>query len=99
MFLTVREKHPDIPIIILSRPNFKLSDEDARYKVIKKTYDNAIARGDDNVYYIPGRELMRLCGYEGTVDNCHPTDLGFYSMAQVLIEQIEEIIAKGKLKP
>ena len=99
MFLAVREKHPNIPIIILSRPNFKISDEDARYKVIKKTYDNAIARGDDNVYYIPGRELMRLCGDEGTVDNCHPTDLGFYSMAQVLGEEIEKIITEGKLKP
>ncbi len=98
MFLAVREKHPDIPIIILSRPNFKISDEDARYKVIKKTYENALARGDDNVYYIPGRELMRLCGDEGTVDDCHPTDLGFYSMAQRLSVEIEKIIASGKVK-
>ena len=98
MFLTVREKHPDIPIIILSRPNYKVPDDDARCKVIKKTYENAVARGDDNVYYVSGKELMALCGAEGTIDNIHPNDLGFFSMAQTLTPVIERIIAEGKLK-
>ena len=98
MFLAVREKHPDIPIIILSRPNYKVPDDDARCKVIKKTYENAVARGDDNVYYVSGKELMALCGAEGTIDNIHPNDLGFFSMAQTLTPVIEKIIADGKLK-
>jgi hypothetical protein len=46
-------------------------------------------RGDRNVYFLNGDDLTELCGNEGTVDNCHPTDLGFASMANALIRLIE----------
>ena len=59
-------------------------------RVIKKTYDNAVANGDKNVYFILGSDLMVLCGNEGTVDGTHPTDYGFASMAKVLGDLIEE---------
>lgn len=98
MFLTVREKHPDIPIIILTRPNYKIPDGDARSAVIKKTYENAIARGDDNVYYLCGKELMALCGDEGTIDDIHPNDLGFYSMVEALSPMIDKIITEKKIR-
>ncbi len=91
MFKIVREKHPNIPIIIMSRPKYPLGDiEKARVEVVKRTYDNAIATGDKNVYYLSGKELMALCGNEGTVDGTHPTDFGFASMAKALGDLIEE---------
>jgi len=37
---------------------------------------------------------MRLAGEEGTVDRIHPTDLGFYSMAQGFISVIEKFLNK-----
>lgn len=93
MFKIIREKNPTLPIIILSRPKFSLcTSEEERFKVIEKTYNNAKANGDENVYIIKGTKLMELVGYEGTVDNCHPNDMGFYSMAQTLIPQIKEIL-------
>ena len=94
MFLRIRETHPDTPIVIMSRPIFTLTDNDKRYMVIKKTYDNAVARGDKNVYYIPGYELMSICEAEGTVDGTHPTDLGFFAMANRLSEVIDKILEK-----
>lgn len=91
MFKIVREKHPDIPIIIMSRPKYPLSDiEKARVAEVYKTYENAVKAGDKNVYYLSGKELMALCGTEGTVDGCHPTDFGFASMAKALGDLIEE---------
>jgi len=91
MFKTIREKNPDLPVIMMSRPKFRLdSNEEKRLEIIKKTYENAKAAGDKNVYFIDGRDLCKLCGDEGTVDNCHPTDLGFFSMAQVLGDFIQE---------
>ena len=90
MFKAIRETHPDIPIIILSAPKF-IRDEkmETRFKIIKKTYDNAVANGDKNVYFIEGKELMKYCGNEGTVDGAHPTDFGFASMAKVLGDFME----------
>lgn len=93
MFLAIREKHPDLPIIMMSMPNYTLTPEKThRMQIIKRTYDNALARGDRNVYFIPGPTLMEYAGNEGTVDGTHPSDLGFYSMAQALTCVMRDII-------
>ncbi len=92
-FKIIREKNPDLPILMLSRPKFKLTDdEEKRFEIIEKTYKNAKANGDRNVYLIKGTKLMEKVGFEGTVDNCHPTDLGFASMGDVIGEEIKKIL-------
>jgi hypothetical protein len=93
MFLKVRDNHPNIPIIIMNRPKYYLNEEEeARRDIIVQTYQNAINAGDKNVYFIDGRELMKFAGNEGTVDNCHPNDLGFESMAQAMITLLKKIL-------
>lgn len=93
MFKIIRKSNPDLPIILLSRPKFILTeDEKERLNIIKATYGNAIKNGDKNVYFIDGRKLMGLAENEGTVDNCHPNDLGFMSMARVLGDALEKIL-------
>ena len=62
-----------------------------RVDIAKATYENAVAAGDKNVYFIPGYELMEFAGEEGTVDLCHPTDLGFASMTKRLSAELEKI--------
>ncbi len=92
MFLEIRRQQPHLPIIMMSRPKaFYNQEEEARFAIIKATYENAIAKGDTNVYLIDGRTLMQIAHAEGTVDLCHPTDLGFFSMAQALIKQFKHI--------
>ncbi len=93
MFLTIREHHPDLPIVILSRPKYKLNEvEKQRLAVIKKTYTDAVAAGDRNTYFIDGPTLMKHAKTDGTVDGCHPNDLGFYSMAKALIPLLMHIL-------
>ena len=92
MFKAIRQAHPNIPIIIMTRPHFSVTENGERYKIMRKTYDNAKAGGDNNVYFLDGKQLMAIAGYEGTVDNCHPTDLGFYSMAVAVGDVIEGFI-------
>ena len=93
MFLEIREANPTLPIIIMSRPKYYLNDDDiSRYEIIKSTYENAISRGDKNVYLIDGPSLMRLAEGNGTVDGCHPTDLGFFSMAKEIIRVMNKIL-------
>ncbi len=90
-FNIIRKAHPELPVIMMPRPAiFKCNDDDRRRAVIEKTYNRAIAAGDKNVYYITSAELCALCGDEGTVDGCHPTDFGFNSMARAIIEVIEK---------
>ncbi len=84
MFLKIREKNPDLPIIFASRPRVNLDDEEKkRLKIIKRTYKNALSRGDKNVYFIDGSKMFKNFGGDElcTVDGCHPNDLGFYAMS------------------
>lgn len=92
MFKAIRNENPELPIVIMSRPKFNLTEEEQqRMHIIETTYKNALSSGDKNVYLINGRMLTELCADEGTVDNCHPTDFGFASIAKALGDVIEKI--------
>lgn len=91
MFQIVRKANPELPIIMMARPKYYLNqEEEERRKIIEQTYQNAISAGDQNVYYISSRELMEYCGNNGTIENTHPNDYGFFSMAKALGDLIEK---------
>ena len=69
---------------ILTKDSFLTDEEKERFEIIEKTYLNALKKGDKNVYLIDGKALMKEAENDGTVDGCHPNDLGFYSMAKAV---------------
>ena len=94
IYEAVRQANPDIPIIMMARPYFfseEQNERDLRNRIIKDTYNYAVENGDKNVYFISSRELFELCEDNGTVDGCHPTDFGFYSMAQAMIKILDKL--------
>jgi hypothetical protein len=94
MFLKIREKNPKLPIVMITRPRSRPDpDRDARKEIIKRTYDNAVSRGDKNVYILYGSDLFDGLKHEYTIDDCHPTDLGLWFMAQGIIPTLRKIIS------
>lgn len=85
LYLAIREKHPDIPYVMVTRPSdcFKPAERAARFAIVKKTYENALARGDKNVYFVSGYDFFpkHLRGMDSS-DATHPSDIGFYFMAK-----------------
>lgn len=93
MYDIIRKANPTLPIVLMSRPKYELSEEEKlRFAVIKKTYEDARAKGDKNIYLLDGTALMALAKYDGTVDGCHPNDLGFASMAKAVGDLLEKIL-------
>lgn len=93
MFKIIRDANPDLPIIILSRPKCNLIlEEKKRLEVVKTTYNNAVKNGDKNVYFISGQELMAISGDDGVIDRCHPSDYGFYSMAEAISKTLARLL-------
>lgn len=93
-FLRIREKNPTVPVIMISAPCIATEDDrNQRRDVIRATYENAVKRGDKNVYFIDGGHL-----YDGpladscTVDGVHPNDLGFYRMAQSILTVLKKAL-------
>lgn len=97
-FDRIRERHPDLPIIMMTRPSEVYNDEmKARREVVKATYQAALEAGDSNVYFIDGESFYgesdrNLC----SVDNCHPNDLGFFRMASVIRPVLETALKSSK---
>lgn len=92
----IRERKPDIPIIMMSSPDFDYAPDKAqRREVIKETYTCAVKNGDKNVYFVDGETFFgskdRHCC---TSDTTHPNDLGHYKMANVLEPVIKQILEK-----
>ena len=85
MYKTVRKYKPDIPYIIITRPNYWTEPENngKRNKIMYATYEYAKQNGDDRVYFIDGKSLFEGDCYRNcTKDGCHPNDLGAYRMAE-----------------
>lgn len=97
-YLRVREVLPKLPIVMISRPDFDGNIEDSirRREVIQTSYQKALDRGDENVYFIDGEELFGTYGRaECTIDGCHPTGLGFMRMAEKIYPVLKQILHKN----
>lgn len=93
VYKTVRAKHPDIPIIMITAPKYSMPKGfEERKSIIKQTYDNAKAAGDKNVYIIYGDSFFGEIGDDFSVDNVHPTDLGFDYMVKAICPVIKNAL-------
>ncbi len=95
LYKAYRDAHPTTPIVLISKPNYAGDPpmNEARFAVIKQTYERAKAEGDTKVYLIEGKSFFGEEWHLCMVDNCHPTDLGFYRMAQVIGKLVNELIS------
>ena len=98
-FKIVRAAHPTAPVIFCSRPNFFENPAESilRRDIILQTYQNARKAGDENVYFVNGESYFGAFGAECcTVDCCHPTDLGFFRMAERIYSVVQSILNRGR---
>ncbi len=86
-FATIRTARPDLPVVMVGRPDFdgNPADSRARREIIRGTYDQARANGDARVLFVDGETLFGASDRDAcTVDGCHPNDLGFMRMAEAI---------------
>lgn len=96
-FQIIRQKHPTLPIVIITKPDFDSNPvvNARRREIIHKTYENAVAAGDKHVYFVDGQTLFGdtdrdLCTMEG----CHPNALGFLRMADRIEPVLRQALAE-----
>lgn len=90
----VREKNPDLPIIMMTRPKYRLNaDELARNAAVRENFEDALKRGDTKVSFLDGRTLFDPFIRENAlVDGIHPSDAGFASIARCVYNEIIKYI-------
>ena len=77
----LRAKRPDVPIVMAERCDVFCRPQNSQDKYIRALYEKLVAEGWKNLVYLP-KDNMYPGDFEGTVDGCHPNDLGMMSMAK-----------------
>ena len=109
LYEAVRAAHPDIPIVILSKPIFTVGldnvspfyEDEKRIELIKETYNKALASGDKNVYFINGYEdyfPQRALADVFTNDFANANDTGMYFMATAIYNKLAPALEAVKEK-
>ena len=102
LYETIRAKNPDVPYIMITRPDYwtlPLEQEGIlkRRDVIMSSYLKARASGDKNVYFIDGLSFnVSPSQYENTVDSVHPNDMGFVRMAEGIGTVVRHALEKKR---
>ena len=104
-YRAIRSKNPDVPIVMASRPDYwtrnytleyyTVADNEKRRRLIEDNYRRALAEGDRNVYFVDGSEMYpEELRDECSSDGCHPTDLGYYFMANAFEKVLRPLLEK-----
>ena len=77
----LRAKRPGVPIVMAEQCDVFMKGPSDKDKFIRALYEKLVAEGWTNLVYLPKTD-MYTGDTEGTVDGCHPNDLGMQSMAK-----------------
>ena len=94
VYRKIREKNPDIPYFMITRPDFYFNENCiSRRDVVMKSYLSARDSGDKNVYFIDGSAFFNGEKAEDlTLDLTHPNDEGFRRMATYIGDVIAKVM-------
>ena len=104
LYEIIREKNPNLPYVMITRPNYWYCRTDRepilkRRDIVMSSYLKARAAGDKNVYFIDGMSFfVEPHQYDFTVDGIHPNDAGFVRMADSIGTVIKHILEKENEK-
>lgn len=98
-----RETHPHVPILVVSKfpyageiVNKQLyNDRVERLQFQRELIQELQEKGDSDITFMEGTDLLGAYGKEGTVDGIHPNDLGFMSMAEKLEPVLRDVIKRS----
>lgn len=97
---TLRKAHPETPILLLSRISFwqachsaaALAKQEELRDVMIRFYADTRRAGDGNLHFADGEALIRYGEDLAYVDGVHPTDHGFWLMAERLAPVLRKIL-------
>ena len=94
LYEKIREKHPDIPYFMITKPDFRFEKDSLdRRAVVMESYLEAYNSGDKNVYFIDGSAFFNGTDISDlTLDGCHPNDEGFGRMAAYIGDVIAKVM-------
>ena len=87
----LRAKRPGVPIVMAEQCDVYMNGPCDKDKFMRKLYEKLVAEGWKNLVYLP-KDGMYTGDCEGTVDGCHPNDIGMESMSKAFGKAVREAL-------
>ena len=87
----LRAKRPGVPIVMAEQCDVFAKGPNDKDKFIRALYEKLVAEGWKDLVYLP-KDEMYSGDTEGTVDGCHPNDIGMASMAKAFGKAVKKAL-------
>ena len=91
----LRAKRPDVPIVMAEQSDVFCAGPNDKDRFIRALYEKLKAEGWQKLVYLPKTDMFSGDG-EGTVDGCHPNDLGMATLATAFGRAVREALATAR---
>ncbi len=88
----LRAKRPHVPIVMAEQCDVFMGPPNEKDRFIRRLYEKLLVEGWKNLVYLPKDGMFTGDG-DGTVDGCHPNDLGMESMARAFGEAVGKALS------
>ena len=87
----LRAKRPGVPIVMAEQCDVYMKGANDKDKFMRRLYEKLVAEGWKDLVYM-SKEGMYTGDCEGTVDGCHPNDIGMESMSKAFGKAVREAL-------
>lgn len=87
----LRQTHPDTPILLVEDSSFRNVCPTEKGRLLRGILEKLQGEGIKGLHFVSS-EGMLGADTEGTVDGCHPNDLGMLRMAEAVVKPLRGIL-------
>jgi len=92
MVRRLRAARPTTPILLVEDSQVRNLVPTAKGKLLRGILDQLKAEGVPGLHFLSAEGMLGTDG-EGTVDGCHPNDLGFARQAEAYVKALQPLLA------
>jgi hypothetical protein len=91
----LRAAHPDTPILLAEDSNYKNAIPTDKGRLLRDIFATLRREGVKNLHFVSGEDMLGT-DLEGTVDGCHPNDIGMLRQAGVFVKALAPLLPTGR---
>ena len=91
----LRTMHPSTPILLVEDSSFRNITPTDKGHLLRIVHDKLTKDGIKGLFFLSNEEMLGD-DFEGTVDGCHPNDLGMMRQASVFIKALAPLLSQSK---
>ncbi len=90
---TLRTARPDTPILLVEDSSVSNTTPTEKGTILRRIHEELTAEGIGNLHFLSNRDMLGTDG-DGTVDGCHPNDVGMMRQATLFSKSLATILGR-----